>query len=44
MGWWNAENNLEVGDATLDLIRQFLNDFSREYQEDKEEVHHHVRY
>lgn len=36
MGWWKAPDNSEIvtGDAVLDVVRHFLSDFSREFQED----------
>ncbi len=38
MGWWSIsdENNITIGDTVLDLARNFLIDFSKEYQEDLE--------
>lgn len=36
MGWWEAPENKDIviGDTILDMIRHFLKDFSKEYQED----------
>lgn len=36
MGWWSVSEKPEMvtGDAVLDIIRHFLRDFSREFQED----------
>ena len=36
MGWWSVPGHPEMttGDAALDMIRHFLRDFSREFQED----------